>query len=411
MGCEPVSPIHNDRYRKSLKSSTRRRAKSEWIPLILPDHLKIIARDQWQRVQAQLDRNLAFSTRNAKHAYLLRGLVRCGGCGATYVGDPNHGAFYYRCYRRCKRFPTIRESLLDAAVWGAVEGVILKPNTIKEQLGMRYDQQRTSAAKTQTEAKEIEHTLEQVQVEEDRILEAYRKGVLSAALLGRELEQINQRRSFLQARKLSVGNQAETIPLPDVQKSVAGYCKAIAKKLRHFTEQERQRFLRFIVKEVTFEGNRVRITGALPVMLTSDENTGADDDGHMEKNAAAIGGIAPTTSRNYARNPVFSDHRIAPTTAYRRAHNSVAEVPFEVSQNLPEQPLPLRQQIRDDYLRKLIERDPRCTLKQLCDWVREERGVAMSKTAMCRLVKGYNLQRQRSHGPHIYPSRSLALAA
>src|SRR5205085_9940323 len=138
--------------RKSLKSSTRRRAQSEWIPLILPDNLKIIARDQWQRVQAQLDRNLAFSTRNAKHAYLLRGLVRCGGCGATYVGDPNHGAFYYRCYRRCKRFPTIRESLLDAAVWGAVEGVILKPNTIKEQLGMRYDQQRTSAAKTQTEA-------------------------------------------------------------------------------------------------------------------------------------------------------------------------------------------------------------------------------------------------------------------
>jgi site-specific DNA recombinase len=396
MGCEPASPTHNDRYRKSLKSSTRRRAKSEWIPLILPDQLKIIARDQWQRVQAQLDRNLAFSTRNAKHEYLLRGLVRCGGCGATYVGDPNHGAFYYRCYRRCKRFPTIRESLLDAAVWGAIEGVILKPGIIKEQLGMRYDQQRTSAEKMHTETTEIEQALEQVQVEEDRILEAYRKGVLSAALLGRELEQINRRRSALQARKLSVGNQAEAISLPDVQKSVAGYCKAIAKKLRHFTEQERQRFLRFIVKEIAFEGSRVRITGALPVMPASDENTGADDDSHTEKNAAAIGGIAPTTSHRYARNPIFANHRIATTMGYRHGHNSVAEISFQISQDLPHPILPLHQQISTSDLRKLVETNPTATLHELCVLVQRQRGIKISTTAMCRLVKRHSIRRKAS---------------
>jgi hypothetical protein len=98
-------------------------------------------------------------------------------------------------------------------------------------------------------------------------------------------------------------------------------------------------------------------------------------------------------------------------TGYRRGLNSVAEVAFQVSQNLPQQPVPLKQQINTDYLRKLIARDPRCTLQQLCDLVREERGIAMSTTAMCRLVKSYNLQRRRDHRPHIYPSRSLALAA
>jgi site-specific DNA recombinase len=409
MGCEPQNPSHNDRYRKSLKSSTRRRAKVDWIPLILPEQLKIIARDQWQRVQQQLDRNLAFSTRNAKHEYLLRGLVRCGGCGATYVGDPNHGAFYYRCYRRCKRFPTIRESLLDTAVWRAIEEVILKPSIIKEQLGVRYDQQCASTEKMQTETTEIERTLDQVQIEEDRILEAYRKGVLSAAQLGRELEQINQRRSTLQVRKLSVGNQAEAISLSDAQKSVAGYCKAIAKRLRHFTEQERQRFLRFIVKEITFEGSRVRITGALPVMPPSDENTGADDDGHMEESAAVIGGIAATRSHRYAQNPIFADHRIATTMVYRSGHNSVEEVPFEVSRDLPQRPPPLKHRLEADYLRALIERDPRCTLKQLCDWVRTERGIMLSKTEMGRLLKGYGLPRGRSHRPHVHHKRSLHL--
>jgi hypothetical protein len=91
--------------------------------------------------------------------------------------------------------------------------------------------------------------------------------------------------------------------------------------------------------------------------------------------------------------------------------NSVTEVPFEVSQNLPQAPLPFVQHFDADYLRTLIKRDPRCTLKQLCDWVREERGITISKMAMCRLVKGYNLQRKRSHRPHVYPKQSLLVAA
>jgi len=411
MSCEPENPTHKDRYRKSLKSSIRRRAKTEWIPLLLPEELQIIARDQWQRVQQQLDRNLTFSTRNAKHEYLLRGLVRCGGCGATYVGDPGHGVFYYRCYRRCKRFPTIRESLLDAAVWEAIEAVILKPSVIKEQLVRRYDQRHTNAEKVHSETAEIERTLEQVQVEEDRILEAYRKGVLSAAQLGRELEQINQRCNTLQTRKLTLEKQPEAGSLSDAQKSVTGYCKAIAKNLRRFNEQERQRFLRFIVKEISFEGSRVRITGALPVKPTSDESAEADDTDYTGKSAVSIGGIASTTAHRYAQNPVFADDRIATTMGYRRGHNSVAEVPFQISEDLPQQLVPLKQQIDAVYLRALIKRDPSCTLKQLCDWVREERGISMSTTAMCRLVKDHNLQRRRSHRPHVYPRRSLALAA
>jgi hypothetical protein len=99
------------------------------------------------------------------------------------------------------------------------------------------------------------------------------------------------------------------------------------------------------------------------------------------------------------------------TIGYRHGHNSVDEVPFEVSHNLPQSPLPFSQQVDAGYLQSLIKRDTSCTLKQLCDWVREERGIIISTTAMCRLVKGYNLQRQRSQRQHIYPRRSLALAA
>jgi site-specific DNA recombinase len=395
MACEPTSPTHNDQYRKFLKSSTRRRARSEWIPLVLPEQLQIIQRDQWQRVQEQLDRNLTFSNRNAKHEYLLSGLVRCGGCWSTYVGDPNHGAFYYRCCRRCKRFPTIKAGFLDAAVWEAIAQVIMKPNVIKEQLARRYEQQHTSAKQVRSEAAEIERALEQVQIEEDRILEAYRKGVLSAAQLGRALEQINLRRSTLQTRKLSVGKELEPSSLPEAQKSVADYCKVIAKKLNRFSLPERKRFLRYIVKEITFEGNRVRIAGALPVILSGNEGIAADDADHTQTGAVAISGIAPTTSHSYAQNPIFAHDRIATTRAYRRGHNSVESIPFHLSRDLPRPPIPLHQQITPDALRRLIEKNSTATLNELCEVVQNEQRIKMNTTAMCRLVKRYNIYRHQ----------------
>jgi hypothetical protein len=108
------------------------------------------------------------------------------------------------------------------------------------------------------------------------------------------------------------------------------------------------------------------------------------------------GGIATTMMQPHAHNPIFSDYRIATTKGYRGVSNSVIEVPFEVSQNLA-QAIPLKQQIDAGYLQALIKREPRCTLLQLCNWVQEECGITISQTAMCRLIKGYNLHRKRSH--------------
>src|SRR6185369_15903817 len=119
--CEPIKSAKKVKYRKSLKGSTRLRPKSDWLPLVLPEDLRLIDRDQWLRVQEQIRRNTAFSKRNSKHDYLLTGLVRCGSCGARYVGDPSHGAYYYRCHARCKKLGTIKENRLDDAVWSAIE--------------------------------------------------------------------------------------------------------------------------------------------------------------------------------------------------------------------------------------------------------------------------------------------------
>jgi hypothetical protein len=104
---------------------------------------------------------------------------------------------------------------------------------------------------------------------------------------------------------------------------------------------------------------------------------------------------------------VFS-HCLEDMTGYLRGRNSVESVPFQVSQVFPQPRLPLHQQIAPADLHEIIKRQPTATLCQLCELVSRERGIRMSTTAMCRLVKRYQILRRR---PGIPQSVDLRLAA
>src|SRR6202011_1029684 len=97
------------------------------IPVAMPESLRLVQPNRWARVQQRIDSNRAFSPRNSKHQYLLSGLVRCGGCGSIYVGNPSHGQFQYRCSKRCRRIPLISEGILNTSVWDAVEAALRDP--------------------------------------------------------------------------------------------------------------------------------------------------------------------------------------------------------------------------------------------------------------------------------------------
>src|SRR5205814_60252 len=200
-GSEPLKASTRSRYRRTLKNSSRLRPRGEWLPVILPTELRIVPRDLWQRVQQQLTKNVTFSPRNAKHSYLLKGLVRCGGCSAAYVGDPCHGKFYYRCLNRCKRMPIVKEECLNETVWSAVTEAILNPATILDQVGKLREREAEDERIGSREAQTVGRALVQVRREEARLLEAYRTGIISPTQLGQELELLKKRRGALEVRE------------------------------------------------------------------------------------------------------------------------------------------------------------------------------------------------------------------
>lgn len=318
--CEPAEPVNNGDYKHSLRSSLRRRAKSEWLPVRLPKALQIVERKQWERVQQQIDRNISFSPRNSKHHYLLKGLVKCGGCGGRYVGDPCHGKFYYRCHARCKRVPTVKEDVLDFALWQAISEAILNPSIIVDQIRKLQELRSKKNDERKGELTILDSSVREINKEEERILEAYRLAVLSPEQLGGELEKLKNRRALIEARRRSFTPESSARPVEAFERSIVDYCKQASGRLNRFSPDEKQQFLRLLVDEVVLNRGQIKIRGVIPV---SDQ---------------------PGDPLFNERETSLSQSRTADMTAYRSERNSVTINGFELAKFLPEE-VPLKDKL------------------------------------------------------------------
>jgi site-specific DNA recombinase len=300
-GCEPKNPTNGARYRKRTKCSTRQRPRTEWLPLTLPEPLRLVPRLRWERVQEQLNRNITFSPRNEHHIYLLKGLVECGGCGARYVGDPCHGKYYYRCHKRCKRQPSVMESILDETVKDAVAGMMLQPAVILDSVARLDKGEVTEADLRARQAKEAHEELQRIQAEEDRLLTAYRTEVISPAQLGQQLEKLNARRATAQQSQSDAQPEQPPLNREKIEKQITAFCAQAARRLDRFTPDRWRRFLQRIIHRIVLDGAQLKIHGRIP-MDQIGENV-AELAAPASPAISSDGRIATMTADLCGRNP------------------------------------------------------------------------------------------------------------
>jgi site-specific DNA recombinase len=176
----------------------------------------IVDVETWGRAQKALRAHLVFSPRNAKHKYLLRGLVKCGLCGLTYCGTIWHAGggerIYYRCNgasqarglygstsRKCPS-KAVDGRWLEAQVWADVEAFLRDPGDVLAQLA---EQLRGRADRTE-ELRDVlaglKLRLGDKQGERDVMLGLYRRGRIDDGALNRQLDQIvDEERELLAA--------------------------------------------------------------------------------------------------------------------------------------------------------------------------------------------------------------------
>jgi len=74
-----VNTTYKGVHQYGKRSKRRREIIERQVPAIVTVEI-------WERAQQVLRENMLFSARNAKRKYLLRGLIKCGLCGLTYIG-------------------------------------------------------------------------------------------------------------------------------------------------------------------------------------------------------------------------------------------------------------------------------------------------------------------------------------
>ena len=89
----------------------------EWNGRVYPGtHEPIVSRGLWDRVQAVLDGRKAKRHRRAKHDFAFSGLIECGHCGSSVVGEIKKQRYvYYHCtsYRGKCGEPYVRQEVLE----------------------------------------------------------------------------------------------------------------------------------------------------------------------------------------------------------------------------------------------------------------------------------------------------------
>jgi len=173
----------------------------------------IVTEATWTKAQANLKANQLFSTRGAKHKYLLRGMIKCGLCGLTYIGVPanrenGRGESYYRCNgahtpdmlpKRCES-KTIRGDLLEQQVWADVEAFLRDPGPILQQLQSRLESEAQDTDKTKERLKHLEDLLAQKATERNRVVALYRRGRLNDVAVDEQMDEIGKEEASLAAQ-------------------------------------------------------------------------------------------------------------------------------------------------------------------------------------------------------------------
>ncbi|MBX3055828.1 MAG: recombinase family protein [Anaerolineae bacterium] len=256
-------------YGKQNSNTGERNPKEHHIAVTVP---AIISRETWDIAQARKVQNKANAKRNTQYEYMVRGMLRCGQCGATVgirASPLKSGVLlYYRCEasfgtkRYCHKcsMRDFRADRVDAVVWQWLRDLLKDPETIRAK-AEAYRAQRAEATRPLRDSLAvIDHLLAERQQELKRAVDAYLKGGLLGKVLQEQAKQLEAAINSLESDRAELVQQIEADTLTDEQiytlEHLAGLIgEGLGLADANFTER------RYIVETLRFKGKLLLIDG------------------------------------------------------------------------------------------------------------------------------------------------------
>jgi Recombinase. len=271
-----VNPVYRGEVRYGRRS--KRRDREEIAASIEP----LVSPELWAAAQETLARNRVCA-KNTRRIYLLRGVIRCAGCGLTYVGSQRRESVgWYRCNGRNRdrgplagrcTGPMVRTDTLEPVIWADIERFLRDPGDLLAELATEGE---GSAAVTEVDALLLRRALEGLTAQEQTAISLVVRGVLPEVALRPELDRIATDRTTLEARLATVEAQgAPSLPTmaPELLAEVRARLEA------GLTETQRQEIVRLLVGGIVVSpgtaSDGTRVTKAAVEYRFPESTTGA----------------------------------------------------------------------------------------------------------------------------------------
>jgi site-specific DNA recombinase len=201
--------VREPKYMGRLEYGRRTKKAREVIPSSIEP---LVSEDLWLAGQEMLERNGRVA-RNTRRHYLLKGVIRCGICGLTFVGSQGRpGATWYRCGGRQRdRGPLsgacpsayLRGDEIERQVWADIERWLRDPGDLLAELESEHGGE-TGAAVAEADRITITSAIESLAAQHGRVLALAIRGHLTDADVDRELERIGRDGRDLEARLAAI---------------------------------------------------------------------------------------------------------------------------------------------------------------------------------------------------------------
>lgn len=242
-------------------------------PLLTARFPAIVSPSLWQAAVDAMIARRTWADRNSKHLYLLRGKVRCGCCGAGFIGTARYGGkaeqpgvWWYLCQSKhrmlrvrrerdgitCTAKP-IRESV-EQIVWADIQAFLCHPSEAMEQLRDQLQANANQSAEIEAEITREGETLAERRLGEKRLVRLYRDGRIGDAEYDEAQSELKAEITLLKERlatleKLLAAEQAVEARMETAAEFLARMQER-ARAVEDWTWEQRRAMVELWVKEV-----------------------------------------------------------------------------------------------------------------------------------------------------------------
>lgn len=270
LGSRIVQMVHNPVYRGVRVSKSRGSQSEQPCPALVSTGL-------WERANARLVTNRDLSRRDTDRLHILRGLVKCGDCGASYSGGAGRPPLrYYFCGFRgraaARQHPVCRGKLVPAQdledlVWARCREHAANPDASVAGAERQAQERLVDQSLVAGERARLERSLAEKDDERERMLGLFRKGLVTVDQIEGQLQAIQKESAGV--REMLAALQAQSDSAEAVAAQVVSARQMLTAERARIDEadrtgdpMERRRIFERLVRRVTIftDGERNRKT-------------------------------------------------------------------------------------------------------------------------------------------------------